>query len=330
MSIPRIVRMLPIMAVILFFVPFSIQAEPVETKKEEFVAKVNGSGISQKDFDWALASAEKQFASIGAAAGQVNVKKEALDSLIRMELMIQDARKRNITVDEVAMLSSLEGFMAQFNEEFSFNDFLAQNDLTEEKMKDQLRRQLILQKLQQELAKEFSANGTVSDEEIKKFYDDNLDKFKRPEQVKASHILISVPEGADEAAKKEALTKIEGIQKKVLAGDDFAELARSNSQCPSSAQGGDLGFFGKGQMVKEFEDVAFALKPGEASGVVETPFGYHVIKLNEKRDAGTVPLEEVKGRIEEYLSQLRIDKAQQEYIDGLLTKAKITILIKVD
>lgn len=330
MHIPRIVRKLLIIAVFLSCVPVATQAETADTNKEEFVAKVNGVGISQKEFDWTLVAAQQQFARVGDPAAQTNIKKEVLDRLISVELMSQDAKKRNIVVDAATLDNNLETFMAQFTPENSFNDFLAKNDLTEEKMKEQLRRQITLQKLQQELLKEFSANGTVSDDQIKKFYDDNSDKFKRPEQVKASHILIPVAQDADDAAKKEARGKIEGIQKKVQSGEDFAELARTSSSCPSSAQGGDLGFFGKGQMVKPFEDASFALKPGETSDIVETQFGYHLIKMTEKSEAGMVPYEEVQERISQYLLQVQLDQAQQDYIKGLRDKAEITTLIKFD
>ena len=109
-------------------------------------------------------------------------------------------------------------------------------------------------------------------------------RIKKPEQVKASHILVKVDAGADEAKKAEARKKIQEIQQKVKAGGDFEALATENSDCPSKAKGGDLGFFERGQMVKPFEEAAFALKPGEVSGIVETQFGYHIIKVQEKKD----------------------------------------------
>ena len=304
-----------------------------EIKDAEFAAKVNGVGISSKDFDRSVDAAEKQFAGIGKQPGMnspVNVKKEVMNRLIDFELMLQDAKKRGIVVDEARVDSNLDSFKSQFTEENTFSSFLEQNGLTEEEMKEQFRRRETIQELQKVLMSELMAQITLSDEKTKAFYDKNIENFKRPEQVKASHILISVAQDADDAAKKEARGKIEEVQKKVQSGEDFAELARANSSCPSNAQGGDLGFFGKGQMVKPFEDATFALKPGETSDIVETQFGYHLIKMTEKKEAGTVPYEEVQERISQYLSQVELDQAQQDYIKGLRDKAEIATLVKLD
>lgn len=327
------IKTLLAVATISIFAAASLHADTTATTENgEFVAKVNGSGVSRKDFDWSLASAEKQFASIGnqPGMGQVNVKKEVLDRLIDFELMIQDAKKRGVVADDTKVGSSLDEFKKQFNEENTFSSFLEKNSLTEEIMKSQLRKQLTIQSLQKELVNEFSAKITTSGADAKTFYDANVDKFKRPEQVKASHILIKVDPAADEATAQKARGELEAIQQKIKEGGDFAELARTNSSCPSSAQGGDLGFFGKGQMVKPFEDATFALSPGETSDIVETQFGFHLIKMEEKTEAGTVPYEEVQERISQYLSQVQLDQAQQDYIKGLRGKAEITTLIKLD
>lgn len=331
----RIIKTLLGVAAVSLFSTASLYADSTvaTTENGEFVAKVNGSGISRKDFDWSLASAEQQFAQIGnqpGAENQVNVKKEVLDRLIDIELMLQDAKKRGIAADDTQVNTSLDAFKKQFNEENTFSSFLETNSLTEEIMKSQLQKQLTIQSLQQELMKEFSAKTTTSDADAKKFYDANIEKFAQPEQVKASHILIKVDPAADEAAAQKARGELEVIQQKIKDGGDFAELARANSSCPSSAQGGDLGFFGKGQMVKPFEDAAFALKPGETSDIVKTQFGYHLIKMDEKKDAGTVPFEDVKERISQYLSQMELDVSQQGYIKGLRDNAKIVTLIKFD
>ena len=328
------VKILFAVAIISICTAVSLHADNTVTTTEsgEFVAMVNGSGVSRNDFDLSLASAEKQFANIGNLPGEgpLNVKKEVLDRLIDIELMVQDAKKRGIAADDTKVNASLDTFKKQFNEENTFSSFLEQNSITEEIMTSQLRKQAMIQNLQNELVKEFTAKITISDTDIKSFYDANIEKFVQPEQVKASHILIKVDPAADEATVQKAKGELEVIQQKIKEGGDFAELARANSGCPSSAQGGDLGFFGKGQMVKPFEDAAFALKPGETSEIVTTQFGFHLIKMDEKKDAGTVPFEEVKERISQYLSQMQLDVAQQEYMKGLREKAEISTLITLD
>jgi len=118
------------------------------------------------------------------------------------------------------------------------------------------------------------------------------------------------------------------LLKQARAGADFAKLAQDNSSCPSSKQGGDLGYFGKGQMVKPFEDAAFALKPGEISGVVETQFGYHIIKAVEKKAPSKVALEDVKPKIEESLKRRKVGEAVNNTLEEARKKSKIELFLK--
>ena len=170
---------------------------------------------------------------------------------------------------------------------------------------------------------------TVTDKEIRTYYDSNLDRFKQSEQVKASHILIPVDPKADDAEKAKARKQIETIQKKVKKGEDFEALAKEHSGCPSNTKGGDLGYFGQGQMVKPFEEAAFALEPGQVSDIVETRFGYHLIKVTDKKPAMTVPFEEVKEGISGHLKQQQVRAKVLAYVEDLRGKAKVeTFLVE--
>ncbi len=153
----------------------------------------------------------------------------------------------------------------------------------------------------------------VSDSEANKFYQDNKDKFKQPEMVHARHILVK----SEEEAKKiiDELKKYKGDELK----KKFIELAKAKSTGPSGKNGGDLGYFKKGQMVKPFEDAVFALKKGEiTTKPVKTQFGYHIIYLEDKKEAGVAPFEKVKKQIITQLRQERFKKA----VDAALKKAK--------
>jgi peptidyl-prolyl cis-trans isomerase C len=136
-------------------------------------------------------------------------------------------------------------------------------NLTEADLRFQFERDLAIRKL---LDDQIGGKITVSEKESRAYYDSNLESFKKPEQVRASHILIKVDPGADEAKKAEARTKIESLQAKLKKGEDFGALAKEYSEGPSGPKGGDLGFFGRGQMVKPFEEAAFSMKPGQVSG----------------------------------------------------------------
>jgi len=153
----------------------------------------------------------------------------------------------------------------------------------------------------------------VTPEEVKAYYDGHKDEFNAEEEVKASHILVDTE---DEAKK---------IKARLDKGEDFAAIAKASSKCPSSAKGGDLGFFGKGRMVPEFEKAAFALKVGEISAPVKTQFGWHIIKVTEKKEAGTKALDDVKTDLEQKLLQEKQKKTFDDMLAKLKSDAKIEI-----
>ena len=156
-----------------------------------------------------------------------------------------------------------------------------------------------------------SENNPVTDEEALDYYNENQDYFINPFSMRASHILIYDPEHTDENR-----TKIEQILDMLNNGEDFAELAMEYSDDSSAENGGDLGTFGLGEMVPEFENAAFALEPGEISGIVETEYGFHIIKLTEKTEESIVPIEDVRESIDSYLLNLRSTEAMEELIEA--------------
>ncbi len=306
-------------------------AIPSFAEKNGAAARVNGVEISREAFNKAVSAAKDQFAAIGVdkkkKSDTVDIEQEVIDRLITIELMYQDAKKRGIQVDEAKVDQDLINFSTSFQTEEEFNDFLKKNSIDMTIVKKQFSKKVVLQQYHRELLQELKKKIEVSPEESEAFYKANLEKFAFPEQVKASHILIKLNKDADKAAEKLALTSIEDIRKKALAGEDFAKLAEEYSQGPSSSRGGDLGFFSKKQMVKPFADAAFALKIGEISEVVKTSFGYHIIKLMERKAAGTTPYEDVKDKINDYLMQAGLDQAQRDYNRLLRENAKVDVTI---
>jgi peptidyl-prolyl cis-trans isomerase C len=192
--------------------------------------------------------------------------------------------------------------------------------LTESDVQAQIERGMAIQEL---IDKEVTEKIKVSDEETKAFYDKNPQLFQQPEQINASHILIKVQADAPADQKAEARKKIEDVQQKVKKGEDFATLAKTYSEGPSGPKGGDLGYFRRGQMVKPFEEAAFSLKPDETSEIVETQFGYHLIKVNDKKPAKKMTYTEVKDRLSENLKKQKQDSEANAYIETLRKDAKI-------
>jgi peptidyl-prolyl cis-trans isomerase C len=176
------------------------------------------------------------------------------------------------------------------------------------------------------LRREVAQKATVSEDDIKTYYDGHKDEFKTSDMIRARHILIKVAPQSSEEEKKKAKEKAEGILKKIKDEEDFAGLANNYSDDASSKlTGGDLGFFPRGKMVKPFEDAAFALKPGEVSGIVETQFGYHIIKLEEKKAASIEPLENVKERIRQKLLQDSMRVKVSDFIEKAMKDSKVEI-----
>jgi hypothetical protein len=157
-----------------------------------------------------------------------------------------------------------------------------------------------------------------TDKDLRQYYRTNKQDFRNPEQLRASHIVKHTDHGED---RMQAYAEILNVKSQLDKGVPFEELAHKHSDCPGS--GGDLGYFGRGQMVQEFEDVVFALKTDEVSAVFETPFGFHIAKVYDRRAGGTVPFEQVKEPIAAQLTQERRTRALEAYVDELKKEAVI-------
>lgn len=175
-----------------------------------------------------------------------------------------------------------------------------------------------------------------SDKNFKPAADDELDqmvellKSKLGETVRASHILVRSSREDDFKSRSEALNKIRAIKKQIAKGEDFAEVAQQKSEGPSAKKGGDLGYFGRGQMVPEFEKVAFSLSVGGVSDVVETEFGYHLIKVEEKKAPKRLKYEEIKLELAAYIYQKKGQNRYDRFIEGLKERAEIKITYDFD
>ena len=173
------------------------------------------------------------------------------------------------------------------------------------------------------LEKQIGDKVTVTEEETKAYYDEHRNEFTTPEMIKARHILVKVDPSASEEEKKQAYQKAEDILKQVQDGEDFAELATELSDdSHTQSKGGDLGFFSRGKIVKPFEDVAFEMKPGETSGIVETQFGYHIIRVEDRKEETLHSYDSMKERIQQRLLQQKKSTYVNDFIDKAMQDAK--------
>jgi peptidyl-prolyl cis-trans isomerase C len=248
--------------------------------------------------------------------------RQTLDQLVMRELVLQEAQARKIAPDESAVDREYRQTRGQFKSDKEWQDFLVGAGFDDKTFREELRtRHIVDACIRQEMQKQ---SAVVTDDEAKAFYDQNPSMFDPGERVRASHILLRVPEAAGPDVKKAQRGKAEAALARVRKGEDFAAVAREVSEDPGSApRGGDLGVFGRGQMVPAFEQAAYALTAGQVSGLVESPFGFHIIKVQERVAAGKVPFETVKAQIKERLAQSRREKAVGDLVQALRAKAKI-------
>jgi peptidyl-prolyl cis-trans isomerase C len=304
-------------------------AQDKQPSKTE-IAVVNGSVITQAEFDGEMTRVRERFLRTGRPLSDSQlsqVKKDVLENLISIELLYQETQKRGIQVDEATVNEQLSTLKKRFPSEAEFESAMRKMNLSEPAIKSQFKREMAIQQL---IDEQFTQKAAVSEDEIKTFYESRLDSFKQPEQVRARHILMKVDPQADESQRAEARKKLEMIQQKLQKGEDFEALAKEYSEGPSSAKGGDLGYFGRGQMAKPFEEAAFALRSGEVSDIVETKFGYHLIEVIDRKPETTVALEDVRGRIEQYLKQQKVQENVRMYVEDLKEEADVKRLVEID
>jgi peptidyl-prolyl cis-trans isomerase C len=247
-----------------------------------------------------------------------------LDQLIEGELLFQAAQKGGFMADQEDVDAAFAELAGRYELPEQFQKEMESRGFSEASLRANISKQMSIQKLIQETV---IPKAVVPDETIREAYDQNPENFTREEEVKASHILINSAEGDPKEKRDEALKKAREIAVKARAeGADFAELARTYSEGPSAPSGGDLGFFSRGRMVKPFEEAAFSLKVNEVSDPILTQFGYHIIKVTERRESSTVPFEDVKDQLRQDLKNRMINELIGRELSQLRAKADIKVL----
>jgi peptidyl-prolyl cis-trans isomerase C len=301
----------------------AFSAETPGVAPEGSAAVVNGTAITWQEVEKELDSTRNRMAAQGRVltdAQLPELRENILDGMITRELLFQESGKEGIRIAPETVKEQLGEIKTQFPDEATYQTRLTEMAVTEADISQQILRGLTIEEL---IDIKVGQKIVVSEAEGKRYYDENPNFFQQPEQVHARHILIKVAPDADDAAKAEARKSIEAVEKKVKAGEDFEALAMAHSQGPSGPKGGDLGFFGRGQMVPPFEEAAFALEPGKVSGIVETEFGYHLIQNVEKKPAETISFETAKDQITEFLKQEKLQSDVERYVEDLKKTAKI-------
>lgn len=255
------------------------------------------------------------------------LKDNIVRRLVDAELIRQQADKLGVVIADAEREEQWANHKKRYGSEDAFKAFLERAGTTADDVRAQFEANLLREKV---FAK-VSEGITVAPAEVKEFFEKNQQRYDEPEQVQASHILIRVPQGAaaEEKAKKKARAD-EALKKAKAKGADFAAIAKEYGEDPTKDRGGDLGYFTKGRMVKPFEDAVWALKKDQISGVIETQFGFHVIKKVDHKPARKKPFKEVEEQIKKSLEAKKRNEAIRDALAKWKNEAKIEIFVKGD
>jgi peptidyl-prolyl cis-trans isomerase C len=296
----------------------------VDSGDSAVLASVNGSPISMRDLDNEMDGLVSQYQNRVSEEQLVQlretVRSQALDNLISKQLLLQEADRKNLQPAQDDIAAEIDAIISQFPSREAFQQQLSVMGISQEDLSQDVTNFL---KINAVLQEQLAAIPAGTDREIATFYEENRDTFALPEQVRARHILLAFSEEDTPETKAFKRGEAEQLRSRILQGGDFNALAAEHSDCPSKSRGGDLGFFERGAMVAAFEDTAFSLSPGEVSSVVETPFGYHLIKVSERKAARTLSLEEATPQITENLQGAKESQEVSKFLQGLREAATV-------
>ena len=283
-------------------------AAPTASPEVKILATINGDPVTLAEF-------EERFQRSGLKPekdAEVQVKEEFLNRLIERKMLLREAQRRRIKIGLPEINSRIE--MLRREQGKDVKEALGSMGIDYEKWKSDVWEDMMIERL---VAREIPRNAAVSSAEIRRYYQDNAQEFERPEEVRVRQIVVESPQ--------EAQKVLEELQQDKA---DFAALARKYSRAPEAAEGGDLGYFAMGDMPGEF-NVVFGLPKGGVSGVVKSPYGLHIFKLEDKRKAGRLSLEAAAPQIAEKLREQKLDERYKRWLNELRSHTKFVVNYQV-
>jgi peptidyl-prolyl cis-trans isomerase C len=287
---------------------------------------VNGIPITTQELNRSFqAHVQVPYSTVQEDPRAKEILRQILDNLIDRELLLQQAKSLKMAVPPQQVDAQMQQLAERFPSPEAFEQALTAQNFTVDTVKKDVENQMLRQQL---VKKEILDKVNVSARDVQSFYDKNKNKYVEEEQVRARHILIKVPQEVSPAEDAKLKGRADDALKRAKKGEDFAALAKELSDDGSKETGGDLGFFPRGRMVAGFEEAAFALQPGQMSEIIRTQFGYHIIKVEERKAGRALPFDEAKGQVKEDLTQEQTYERYQQYVAGLRGKAKVEVLLQ--
>jgi parvulin-like peptidyl-prolyl isomerase len=297
----------------------------VAAANDDVLAVVNGTQITRQDLaqEMSLLDAEMRLRNTALSPRRLaRLKRQLLDNLIKRELLYQQAQQKNIQIQSPWVNRAISDLKDELkSKSIGYNDYLNSTHLSEEALKNRIRKGLIIRRL---LRRDVIRQVKVSEAEMQAFYRDHPEYFHRREQVRVRQIMVAFDDKGDAADRGEALLRIQKIQDKIKQGGNFAALALDYSEDNRRTRGGDLGYLQRDQMLKPFADAAFSLKPGQVSDIVETRLGYHLIKMVDRIPSSQMAYRNVRSKIERTLRRIKENRAADAYLAKLKRQATIT------
>lgn len=292
------------------------------------VARINGKAILGRDLEQRV---QAQLATIGNPPWnnlredyRSQLTTESLGALIATELLSQKAAANGIKPTDAEIQAEFTKVAKTFSSDAEMNTQLANRGMDRTALTREITRGLVVAKYVDE---NITKKITISPADAQQYYSAHTDEFRHPDMIRTSHILILVPEGATAEQDRTARARATALLARVKKGEDFAKLAKENSMDGSASQGGDIGFAPKGDMAPEYEDAAYALPVGGISDLVRTQFGYHIIKVTDKKKEGVSTLDEVRNQLMDFLKNQKVQEETEKHVIELRKAANVEILI---
>lgn len=306
--------------------PAEMPAMEQPAEMPEVVVTVNGEELRREDVQRQMQQVmgSPQFASLPPEQAQMalqQVQGQIVSQFVDQTLLREAAEAADIAVTDEEVEKYLEELRSYFAEGEGLEARMAAQGISMDDLREDIVADMKIRSLLENMT---DAVEKAGEEELKEYYEENKEQFQVPASVSARHILIQVEKDADDETKTSARQDLADIRAKIVAGDmTFEEAAKEHSSCPSSARGGDLGQFSRGQMVPPFEEAAFAQPIGEVGEIVETDFGYHLILVENREEGGEQTFADVQDDIAEQLSMGAKQEMVRTYLEGLRAEAKI-------
>lgn len=313
-----------LLVVALFAVIFTLPRISPAQQGSKVVAVVNGSPLTAADLNQEILRIlpeNKTFHGQLPEEKIARIRAEAMQKLVESELQSQDAIARGMKLGEAELKAEIAKLSATFKTRKEFLAAVAESGFTEKEFSRFVERNVLSQRIS---TAEIDDRVKVTDATVKEYYDRNSSRYRKPQEYHASQILIKVDPAASPDERAGARARVEAILKKIRQGGDFADIAAAESEDMSRIKGGDIGYFHAGQTLPEFDEELAKMKVGDTSGIVESMYGFHIIRLTGKKEPRQIPFEELRAKIGTELTESEKRRLKDLWMSGLKTKAVIT------